>query len=476
MKKTSIAAYTFIFLLLLGGWGVYRYQHRKVLSDFYDAGSPAHNPEYVTADDVVPMYPTACTQEQEVDFSFHRAQSARYKCSIVLYCPAEKTYEFRSWNVWVDDQASAPRVEKGSTADLARGIVAKYGQRYLMNDPLCDPTGYISEVLQRSEQSTEVPIPDQYWKDIGYSPTDAEKTGKALALRLSNNPAPELLVEDDSPDACGGSSGCPGVVFGLQNEVDDSNSIQKKYKSLLMAGPLRSIHALNNVTNGYKDLLIDKADDASIFKFNGTIYVASGCFSHDHNDISDLKQEACNPVAVNFPPRRSEVAVSSPPQISESKQKHPLVFVEQMYGGFELFLKHALASKWKADLTVVDDINSADVSLHGFLNYLSCKNGWSMTNGHTSSICQVHIQVRPVRREYEAWRRPGVQLSTQMPSQNLRPDTVTNDSKSEAANAIAEQLVALCQKMDQYSRDSADRGAQPAHAKQLRMAKRMKVQ
>lgn len=148
------------------GWLAYRYycyNYRDVLVDFDEAGSifPGPNPQYVTGDNMVPMFP-ACTKDQvftprkgEFVFNIQQSQRISHQCSIVLYC--YDNYQFRSWNVYVPNHhrtTGEPVAPKESTEELAQQIVRRYGSEYLMRnpDPDCDPTIRKPVLLDRPEK------------------------------------------------------------------------------------------------------------------------------------------------------------------------------------------------------------------------------------------------------------------------------------------------------------------------------------
>jgi hypothetical protein len=149
----------------------------------------------------------------------------------------------------------------------------------------------ITETLQRPYTPyPEVPIPEQLWKDLGVAPTDTERKASANALRLSNGPLPELLVENSDPDVCG-SSGCPWRIQGPQSEVNKDGKVAPKYKTLLESHG--AVYVLDSVTNGYRDLLIDGGDGTAIMKYDGTLYKAAECFSRGHNNLDDIRPSDC---------------------------------------------------------------------------------------------------------------------------------------------------------------------------------------
>jgi hypothetical protein len=153
----------------------------------------------------------------------------------------------------------------------------------------------ITEILQGvnpQPPQPDVPIPEQYLRDIEITPPDKKIETKANALRLSDSQIPELLVTDEDPDLCG-SSGCPRSIYGLRREVNGDGKISLKYKPLLEGGWKGSFYALDNVTNGYKDLLFNGNGGTSILKFDGVSYQEVECFSHEYKNLDDIQPTDC---------------------------------------------------------------------------------------------------------------------------------------------------------------------------------------
>jgi ribosome biogenesis GTPase A len=169
----------------------------------------------------------------------------------------------------------------------------------------------IIAILQRADSQPEVSIPEQYWRDTGITPTDKERTEtSATALRLSDSRVPELAVYDCNPDYSG-SSGCPMNIYGLRSEVIGDGRVSLKYKSLLEGPNGGSIHVLDSMTNSYRDLLVDGNWGASVLKFDGTLYKATECFSHDYKKLDDIHPSDCQSVGPSVAQPRDDAKLSN---------------------------------------------------------------------------------------------------------------------------------------------------------------------
>jgi ankyrin repeat protein len=149
-------------------------------------------------------------------------------------------------------------------------------------------------ILRRTYHNADVPIPEQFWSDIGIKPTaEVRKYSSAQALNLSSGEPPALAVEVYDPDLSG-SGGAPIGIYGLRSGVAKDGRAWRKYALLLNSyGGPQGVHILDSTTNGYADLLIDASSGGSIFKFDGTSYKETECFSHDYNTLDNFRFINC---------------------------------------------------------------------------------------------------------------------------------------------------------------------------------------
>jgi hypothetical protein len=264
----------------------------------------------------------ACPKPSSPDFD----RQVRSKlCSIIIACNDGNQYLFVGWQIRNRPREAGTNIT-GAVQDIGRrwGSLSGPNSTFFAHGSCFDPVAYfhgsgpdlgggeeqhdqdraaqlklITEILRRNDPKPEIPIPDQYWRDVGITPTDEQRKQSANALTLSNSQAPELLVENIDPDGCG-SSGCTMNIYGLRSTAAQGSKSSFQYKLLLEShGGPDGVHILDSTTNGYRDLLIDGNYGASLLKFNGTSYEERECFSHEHNDSSHINSIKCSTEPTN---------------------------------------------------------------------------------------------------------------------------------------------------------------------------------
>jgi hypothetical protein len=219
-------------------------------------------------------------------------------------------------NLWYEKMA----IYKGQQTDIKEvawfvfpGLESQYQKAAVLNS--------VIETLQREDTSLpEVPIPDQFWKDYSVIPTEEQRQTKARVLRLSNGEAPELLVEITDPGVCG-SGGCPATLYGVRGG---------RYEILLGSDWRGSLREMKETTNGYKDLLLASRYVADIYKFDGTKYQPTDCFSREDSERPDywnppykLQPRACqieNDTLLGANEQQKETGASPTSVASERQQ------------------------------------------------------------------------------------------------------------------------------------------------------------